>query len=358
MRGFTEAQIQNAEYRVGFACGDCGGEVSWNIARPTTSISAERSVVEGTRFDIVVDREEKAPLIIEVVVSHDLEATTKLRYEQAELPVFVVYPEWSTVAGLARAVIADVVINVPPMRCRGCQDAENRRQRELSEAQEWAQSMLSGLQAAAAEPAGAARPTAVRRWQYDKFGREIYPRVWRRVHRNAAILQRSGFVQSNGKPWLFRLQLPKGCGVVFANFGSTDEVAIWEDPSALIHWQLKERSDAEEHAPVQQLLQTCRAAGAEVRVSFYNERFDQRVSSEIRAQAPLQPLRSSRRQSSRLCACDGDVGLPCPGLAPYPSRREPAHGAICREDHLDRRGEAFDIIVDVMWSVEVEPEIG
>ena len=273
VQGFTEAQTQNAEYRVGFACGDCGGEVSWNIARPTTSISVERTVAEGTRSDVVVDRGEKAPLIIEVVVSHDLEVTTKLRYEQSELPVFVVYPEWSTVAGLARAVIADVVINVPFMRCPGCQDAEDRRQRELSDAQEWAQSMLRGLQAAAAEPEGSARPN-VRRWQHDKFGREMYPRVWRRVHRNAAILQRLGFVQTSAKPWLFRLQLPKGCSVVFANFGSTEEVAVWEDPSALIHWQLEERSEVEIHALVQQLLHTCRATGAEVRVSFDDQQYD------------------------------------------------------------------------------------
>ena len=274
VQSFTEAQNQNAEYRVGFACGDCGGEVSWDIARPETSISAERSVVERTRSDVVVDRGPKGPLIIEVVVSHDLEPTTKLRYEQSELPVFVVYPEWSTVAGLARAVIADVVINVPSMRCPGCQDAEDRRQRELSDAQEWAQSMLRGVHAGAAEPEGSARPN-VRRWQYDKFGREMYPRVWRRVLQNAAILQRLGFVQSNEKPWLFRHRLPKGCGVVFANFGSTEEIALWEDPSALVHWQLKERSGAEEHALIQQLLQTCRAAGVEVRVSFYNREFDQ-----------------------------------------------------------------------------------
>ena len=199
-------------------------------------------------------------------------------FKQAELlravPVFVVYPEWSTVEGLARAVIADVVINVPSMRCPGCQDAEDRREREVSEAQEWAESMLRGLQAAAAEPADSAR-LDVRRWRYDKCGREMYPRVWRRVHRNAAILQRLGFVQSNGKPWLFRLQLPKGCGVIFANFGSTEEIAIWDDPSALIHWQLKERSEAEEQALVQQLLETCRAVGAEVRVSFYDQGFDQ-----------------------------------------------------------------------------------
>ena len=100
VQGFTEAQTNNAEYRVGLACRDCGGELSWNIAGPARSISVERTVVEGTRSDVVVDRGPKGPLIIEVVVSHDLEATTKLRYKQAELPVFVVYPVWSTVAGI------------------------------------------------------------------------------------------------------------------------------------------------------------------------------------------------------------------------------------------------------------------
>ena len=67
-------------------------------------------------------------------------------FKQAELPVFVVYPEWSTAAGLAPVVIADGVINVPSMRCPGCQDAEERTQRELSEAQEWAQSIRSVIQ--------------------------------------------------------------------------------------------------------------------------------------------------------------------------------------------------------------------
>ena len=65
------------------------------------------------------------------------------------------------------------------------------------------------------------------------------------------------------------------CGVVFANFGSTEEVPLWEDPSALIHWQLHRRSDEEEAALVKQLLQSCRSAGAKVRVSFYDQHLDQ-----------------------------------------------------------------------------------
>ena len=114
----------------------------------------------------------------------------------------------------------------------------------------------------------------MRRWQRDKFGREMYQRVRQEVHRNAAILHGMGFVQSERKPWLFRFQLPEGCGVAFANFGSTEEVPLWDDPSALIHWKLHKRSDEETAALVKQLLQRCRSAGAAVRVSFYHQHLD------------------------------------------------------------------------------------
>ena len=69
-------------------------------------------------------------------------------------------------------------------------------------------------------------------------------------------------------------QLPERRGVVFANFGSTEEVPKWEDTSALIHWQLHHCSDAEEEALVRLVLGKCRAAGVEVRVSFYDQHFE------------------------------------------------------------------------------------
>ena len=64
-------------------------------------------------------------------------------------------------------------------------------------------------------------------------------------------------------------------GVFFANFGSTDEVAIWEDTSALIHWKLDGHIEEMESELVNGVLSRCRAAGTEVRVSFYNLIFDQ-----------------------------------------------------------------------------------
>ena len=60
----------------------------------------------------------------------------------------------------------------------------------------------------------------------------------------------------------------------FANFGSTEEVPIWEDTSALIHWQIKEPSEPKIEELIEQLLSTCREAGAEVRVSFYDLHYD------------------------------------------------------------------------------------
>lgn len=57
-----------------------------------------------------------------------------------------------------------------------------------------------------------------------------YPRAQRAVHQNARGLQRVAFVQSERKPWQLMFQLPERRGVVFANFGSTEEIPIQEYP--------------------------------------------------------------------------------------------------------------------------------
>ncbi len=270
VQGLSHARANGTEYRAGFCCQDCAKALSWNIARPETSIAVERSIIEGTRSDIVIDRGPKGPLIVEVVVTHDIEQPTRARYEDSAIPVLIIRPEWDTVAELAWAMNAADMINVSSVRCRGCQDVVDRALEERSAARTWASSMLSGLHAAPSRFADSPTPQ-IRPWQRDKFGRTMYPRVRREVHWNAAILRRMGFVQSGSKPWLLRFQLPEGCGVVFANFGSTEEVPLWEDPSALIHWQLHKRSCEEEQALVKQLLRMCRSAGAKVRVSFYHQ---------------------------------------------------------------------------------------
>ena len=113
-----------------------------------------------------------------------------------------------------------------------------------------------------------------RPWTHDKVGRPIFPHIRRQMYANAIVLTELGFAQAKNKPWVFHYRLPGG-GVVFANFGSTEEVAIWEDTAALIHWKLENYSEEKESALVEGVLERCRRAGADVRVSFYNWSFDQ-----------------------------------------------------------------------------------
>ena len=113
-----------------------------------------------------------------------------------------------------------------------------------------------------------------RRWTHDKFDRPMSQHICRKVYANAIILTELGFVQATNKPWLFLFRLPDS-GVMFANFGSTDDVPIWEDTAAFIHWKLDRYSEEVESVLVEGVLARCRAAGADVRVSFYNLGLDQ-----------------------------------------------------------------------------------
>lgn len=273
VQGFTEAQIAECEYRAGFRCSQCAEQTSTNVACPDGSIAVERTAVEGTRSDVVIDRgPDRKPVIVEVVVTHDIESETRRRYQKSGMPVLVIRPDWASVDALKDSLVADSCINV---NCPECRRAKERSQQRLHEAQDWAASLLDRLEA---PPSGAVPD--FRRWGRDKFGTEMYPSTRRRVYRNAAILQGMGFVQAREKLWLFVLRFPPDAGrsapvgTVFANFGSTEETPIWQDQSALIHWNLAGVSEEQEGALVRKLLRACREAGAEVRLSFYNQHLD------------------------------------------------------------------------------------
>ena len=71
--------------------------ISVNVASEGASIASERVVVKGTRSDLVVFQPDGSPrVIIEIVVTHDLESDTKQRYEETNYPVVTVEPSWDT----------------------------------------------------------------------------------------------------------------------------------------------------------------------------------------------------------------------------------------------------------------------
>ncbi len=270
IRGFRDALEQQREYRLGCPCGECGRIVSRNAAVPGASIEAEKSIAAGTRSDLVIGQADRGPVVIEIVVTHDLEPEAREAYKESGIPVLKVRPTWETLFQLESEAITGDALNVPPVRCSECKNAEQRHRREQDRIRRRADSMLWRMNER--RPADPSSPP-FRSWTHDKFGRPMFPHIRRRVFVNAMILTELGFVQAQKSPWVFLFRLSGG--VIFANFGSTEEVAIWEDASALIHWKLDGLAEEMESELVRGVLARCRAAGAEVRVSFYNRMFDQ-----------------------------------------------------------------------------------
>ena len=270
VQGFHDALGQQSEYHLGCPCGECGKTVSRNIALPAARVEVEKSIVAGTRSDLVVTQTGRNPVAIEVVVTHDLEPEAHEAYMQSGVPVLKVRPTWDTVTELQSRVITNDTLNVPPIQCAACREAEERKRREAEEIRERVGAMLQrmDLRRQSNSPNLPFVP-----WTHDKFGQPMFPHIRQQVYRNAIILTELGFSQTRNKAWLFRFPLPDAA-VVFANFGSTDVIPIWKDPAALIHWSTTTYPSQLEHALVEGVLARCRAAGADVRVDFYHGGFD------------------------------------------------------------------------------------
>ena len=113
VRGFYDALDHQSEYLLGCPCAECGRTVSRNIAVPGSSVETEESVVVGTRSDLVVGQTGRGPVVIEIVVTHDLEPEAHEAYTESAVPVLKVRPTWDTLTQLESGVITDETLNVP-----------------------------------------------------------------------------------------------------------------------------------------------------------------------------------------------------------------------------------------------------
>jgi len=111
--GFRRALATGGEYRVGYPCKRCKTPISHNVASEGARIASEKMVVKGTRSDLVVCRPDGSlRVIIEIVVTHNLESDTKQRYEEANYPVVTVEPSWDTLPDLCQSAIGSRILNV------------------------------------------------------------------------------------------------------------------------------------------------------------------------------------------------------------------------------------------------------
>ena len=154
-RSFRCALATGAEYHVGYPCESCNKTpISVNVAVEGASIASERTVVEGTRSDVVVFQPDGSPrVIIEIFVTHDLESDTKQRYEEANYPVVTVKPSWDTLPGLRQAAVGSRILNVTNKHryCGDCREAQQekraaprRRQQKKRPTRAWASETQPG----------------------------------------------------------------------------------------------------------------------------------------------------------------------------------------------------------------------
>ena len=262
----TSAEKQGGRYEVRLPCATCHEMRAYDLAVPGLSVVAEHSLVSHTRSDLVVYRPEQSPIVIEIVVSHDLEPETASRYEDSGMTVFVVKPEWNTLQHLRHGITPDRSMGVRPVQCDECRRAERRR----AELEQWAAGKLSRLDTRVPHR-GSGPP--VRPWRRDRYGNDLYIDARSRTHAAALILTELGFSQARDKPWLFWFRIDPG-RVVFANFGSTDVIPIWEDPSAHVHWQFANTDGDAEAALIRGMFTRLRAANVPVRADFYHSGYD------------------------------------------------------------------------------------
>ena len=251
-QGFIDAVTTGAEYQVGYPCEGCQTPIKVNVATKGASIASERMVVKGTRSDLAIFQPDGSlRVIIEIVVTHDLEDDTKQRYEEANYPVVTVKPSWDTLLDLLRAAMGSRILNVKDGKhryCSDCRDAQKQKRAVINQASETqprrrkhsprlAQMAGRGKQAhrlawsLARSLVAGIRPRSGRippitPMTHDRYGSPLKWHTRKKVMASAQKLARLGFQQQTKRPTLFLYQT--GRWKIYADLDSTEVMRIWE----------------------------------------------------------------------------------------------------------------------------------
>ena len=225
-----------------------------NVAQADSIIERERSVVAGTRSDLLITHSNGDKLVIEVVHTHDMEEATATAYSKSGIPVLKIRPVWlpqddgpdKVVSepgydGLALDVVAVAydALNVTPRFCVGCKEGIEREDEEddalkRKQDQELYHSITSDLKKKVASIPANVIPCAVR-WEKDPFGDclYLYPSIQNQLGNYGDKLLAMGFVQATEKHWLFFIKLIRG--VIFADFGGAPAFPVLQYSGAIVY---------------------------------------------------------------------------------------------------------------------------
>ena len=206
------------------------GPISVDLAGSGSTIASEQSVIEGTRSDLVVFKPDGTPrLIIEIVVTHDLETDTSQKYLTSQTPVVKVKDlTFETIHSLQSGISVKNWLNISKKQeCPDCRDKrvqdEEKTLKRLAEVQ--SSIRISPIQS----PPQITPITHVGvDGNLNKALRTAPLRsdTRRRLNRQAQQLSKLGFRQSQTRPTLFSLI----CGgwTIFADLDSTQVLFAWE----------------------------------------------------------------------------------------------------------------------------------
>lgn len=198
IRKFDKAAQTGGDCIIPAPCSCCGQTINHNLTAGGVKIRPEITVVGGTRSDLAILREDSsAYTIIEVVVTHDLEANTREAYLKSGIPVAVTKPSWDDM---------DTIRGTLNVKCERCMV----RERDLG-------SFMAGI---------AGNGAALREITQDQYGAQLFPRIRHVVNAHARALRDFGFVQQNSRPTLFLHETDHW--KVYADLDSTRVMRIWE----------------------------------------------------------------------------------------------------------------------------------
>lgn len=253
--GFNAARTAGRAYELRWRCRSCGIEQHVDTVSLCTEVKSETELARGTRSDLVFVG--RRPFVVEIVVAHPLEPSTKAAYAEANLPVFMIEPTPDRLGELLDEIRASDTLNVRNARCTKC------RERKAIAAR--VRGVIGELRS---------RPPTAQElvlWSYDRHENELRDYLQRRLARIGKRLLRAGFRQAAKKQWLFFVELPDNFGMFFADLGGTNDVPIWTDQRPLAYVKTKRCSEEERVPLLRALLQHGSEIGVPMRLSFFEQ---------------------------------------------------------------------------------------